>query len=68
LLAVALPNWASVREPVVPPGDSTIVSVVIAMVMFVAPVASFTNVRVVPTGYATEALAGIVKVAAPVPE
>ena len=56
--AVAIPNGASVREPVVPGPARINVSDVIAMVT-VAPVAA-TNEIAVPTGKATDAFAGIV--------
>jgi hypothetical protein len=58
LIAVAIPNGASVREPVVPAPARSKVSDVIAIVT-VAPVAA-TNEIAVPTGKATDALAGIV--------
>ena len=63
LMHVAEPFAASVREPVVPAGDKRIVSVVIAIVTTPAPF-WLMNVMAVPTGYATEPLAGIVKVRA----
>lgn len=61
--AVAIPNAAKVREPVVPDPAKYIVSVVIAIVV-VAPEPE-TKVIVVPTGKATlppPELAGIVTV------
>ena len=61
--AVAEPFAASVLEPVVPAGDSRIVSVVIAIVMTPAPF-WLMNVIAVPMGKATEPLAGMVKVRA----
>jgi hypothetical protein len=58
--AVAIPNAARVREPVVPVPARYIVSVVIAIVV-VAPEPE-TKVMVVPTGNATVPFAGIVTV------
>ncbi len=63
MIAVATPLAASVLLPVVPAHASTNVSVVIAIVITQADV-SLTNVRAVPIGYATDALAGIVRVLA----
>lgn len=57
--AVALLLAASVREPVLPLPSAVNVSVAIAIVSVFR---SFTNVNIVPTGYATLPLAGIVKV------
>jgi hypothetical protein len=62
--ATALPPAASVRDPVDPAAPtSTRVSVVIDIVNAPADI-SFSNVMIVPTGYATEAFAGIVHVRA----
>ena len=62
-IAVATPFAASVREPVVPAPARRIVSVVMAMV--ITPAAFWLmNVTAVPTGKATEPLAGMVKVLA----
>jgi hypothetical protein len=55
---VAIPNGANVREPVVPGPARIKVSDVIAIVA-VAPVAAINEIAV-PTGKATDALAGIV--------
>lgn len=63
LIAVATPFSASVLLPVVPSHASTSVSVVIAIVMS-PQLVSFTNVIAVPIGYATDELAGIVRVLA----
>ena len=60
LTAVAIPNAARVLEPVVPVPARYIVSDVIAIVT-VTPVSAI-NPMVVPIGYATVALAGIVTV------
>jgi hypothetical protein len=62
-MQVAEPFAANVRDPVVPAGDKRIVSVVIAIVTTPAPF-WLMNVMAVPMGYATELLAGIVKVRA----
>ena len=62
LIAVATPFCASERVPVVVLPASVRVSVVIAMLTTCE--VWFTNVIVVPTGNATEAFAGIVKVRA----
>jgi hypothetical protein len=62
-MQVAEPFAARVREPVVPSGDKRIVSVVIAIVTTPAPF-WLMKVMAVPTGYATELFAGIVKVLA----
>lgn len=60
MMAVAIPFAASVRVPAVPAPASLIVSDVIRML--IVPAAFwFTNVNTVPTGYATLALAGMVK-------
>jgi hypothetical protein len=59
LTAVAIPWAANVLEPVVPVPARYIVSVSMAIVAVVA-LGPAMNVRVVPIGYATEALAGIV--------
>ena len=61
LTAVAMPYCARVREPVVPAGDSLIVSVVMAMVVALAEL--LMKVTAVPIGKATVPLAGIVIVA-----
>lgn len=65
LIAVAEPYCANVRVPVVPAELKYIVSDVIAILIDVADI--FTNVIAVPIGKATDALAGIVYVAAPAP-
>jgi hypothetical protein len=64
-IAVAEPYCANVLVPVVPAVLKNIVSDVIAILMAVADI--FINISVVPIGYATDALAGIVYVAAPAP-
>jgi len=63
LIAVATPFAAKVLLQVVPAGERTRVSVVIAMVIAPADV-SFTKVIAEPIGNATEAFAGIVHVLA----
>ena len=62
-MQVAIPLAANERDPVVPSGDKTRTSDVIAIVI-TPPLVSFTNVMAVPIGYATEALAGIVQMRA----
>ena len=62
LIAVAIPYWARVREPVVPADDRFIVSVVMAIV--IALVELLMKVTAVPMGNATDELAGIVIVVA----
>lgn len=61
-MQVAEPYCAKVRDPAVPAEDRVNVSVVIAIVT--AAAAILINVIAVPTGYATELLAGIVNVLA----
>lgn len=63
LTAVADPQAASEREPVVPGPARTNVSVVIEIVTTPAE-QSLTKVTAVPTGKATELLAGIVHIRA----
>jgi hypothetical protein len=60
-IAVATPFAANVLEPVVPAPANVNVSVVIAIVTVLI---AFTNDTTVPTGNATEPLAGIVNVLA----
>jgi hypothetical protein len=61
LTAVAIPFAARVLVPVEVPPANLMVSVVIAISTVVA-LGPAINVRVVPIGYATEPLAGIVMV------